>query len=69
MDFNSSSTTQDSGYLALGLKRAEFEQRSELDNTFLIEEANSGQARDKISRKRKAETSPQKIKKHFRSEK
>ena len=51
------------------LQRIKSEQRAELDKMSLVEEANSGQAGDKISRKRKAETSPQKIKKHFRSEK
>ena len=51
------------------LQRVEFEQRAELDKVSLVEEANSGQAGDKISRKRKAETSPQVIKKQSRSEK
>ena len=51
------------------LQRVEFEQRAELDKMSLVEEANSGQAGDKMSRKRKAETSPQVIKKQSRSEK
>ena len=50
------------------LQRVEFEQRAKLDKTSLAEGTNSGQTVDKISRKRKAETSLQVIEKQIRSE-
>ena len=51
------------------LQRIEFEQRAELEKTYLVEGANSGQAVDKIKRKRKAETSLEVIEEQSRNKK
>ena len=51
------------------LQRIEFQQRAELEKTYMVQGANNDQAVDKIKRKRKAETSLKVIEEQPRNEK